>query len=88
MEECLKYEGAGKHALLIIDLDDFKEVNDSRGHLDGDRILKEIADSMREIFRRSDIVGRVGGDEFMIFVRSCTDENFWKEKIQALFEKM
>lgn len=54
--------------LLLIDVDNFKEVNDSAGHLAGDQVLVEVADAMRTTFRRHDILGRYGGDEFIVYM--------------------
>lgn len=66
----LKTEGAlGEHALAIIDIDSFKLVNDTLGHLMGDKILEEFGASLKKIFRKSDILGRVGGDEFAVFLK-------------------
>ncbi len=56
-------------ALLILDVDDFKSVNDNMGHVYGDTVLCEIVDIINTIFRDDDIVGRVGGDEFMVFMK-------------------
>ncbi len=53
-------------ALFIIDLDDFKQVNDSFGHQTGDELLKAFGGILIQAFRSSDIIGRIGGDEFMI----------------------
>ncbi len=59
-----------KHALFIVDVDNFKTVNDSLGHLCGDTVLIELADKLKPLFRSDDIVGRIGGDEFFVFLRS------------------
>lgn len=56
-------------ALYIIDLDDFKHVNDDLGHAMGDRVLSDTAAKLKAIFRASDIIGRIGGDEFAAFLR-------------------
>ena len=62
-------------ALLLMDLDRFKEVNDSLGHEVGDRVLVEAAHRLRQAVRTSDIVTRLGGDEFAIVVSDLADES-------------
>lgn len=57
------------HALMIIDLDNFKGVNDNLGHAIGDKVLMESAETMMTTFKGSDIVGRIGGDEFVVFMK-------------------
>lgn len=57
-------------ALLIFDIDNFKKINDVRGHQAGDDVLKEFAVVLTEAFRRSDDIGRFGGDEFIVFVQN------------------
>jgi len=52
--------------LLYLDVDRFKEINDSRGHKEGDLALQAVAAVLRECFRKSDIIGRIGGDEFAV----------------------
>lgn len=55
-------------SLLYLDLDNFKELNDSRGHQTGDTVLRLVADAMRLAVRETDIVGRMGGDEFAVLM--------------------
>lgn len=55
-------------SLLIVDADDFKAVNDSFGHLFGDKVLQAIGQAINQNFRQSDIKGRIGGDEFIILL--------------------
>ena len=59
-----------RFALLYIDLDKFKEVNDSHGHFSGDRVLKEVAIRLLSCVRESDTVARIGGDEFVLLLNS------------------
>ena len=57
------------NALMIIDLDNFKEVNDFMGHARGDQVLVDTAAILNDIFKGGDIVGRIGGDEFVVFMK-------------------
>lgn len=59
-------------ALLFVDLDDFKEVNDAHGHSIGDAVLTAIGTRLKAVVRRSDIVARVGGDEFVVAAEGLT----------------
>lgn len=65
-------ENSGSAALLFIDLDNFKQINDSLGHLAGDQYLKRVAQVLQMQTGEQDIHGRVGGDEFVVFLRSIT----------------
>jgi len=56
------------YALFIIDLDNFKQVNDKLGHQQGDHILISVVNALSAVFRPTDILGRLGGDEFMVFI--------------------
>lgn len=56
-------------ALLIIDVDNFKQVNDRFGHMFGDTVLTEISAEIRKLFRGGDVISRIGGDEFMVFMQ-------------------
>ena len=66
---------ARKLALIVFDLDDFKDVNDQIGHLAGDAVLAEAASRMREVVRTADVPCRVGGDEFAVIMPESTLED-------------
>ncbi|HET9677368.1 MAG TPA: diguanylate cyclase, partial [Solirubrobacterales bacterium] len=61
-------------ALLMLDLDGFKQVNDSQGHPAGDQLIKEIAETLRRRTRASDSLARLGGDEFAVILPRCSRE--------------
>jgi len=63
-----------EHCLLFIDLDDFKKINENFGHLGGDALLQLVGRILKETCRRSDIPSRFGGDEFLIYLHDCTEE--------------
>jgi diguanylate cyclase (GGDEF)-like protein len=59
------------HSALLVDIDNFKSINDSAGHVAGDSIIKSLAKALRGSLRHGDIAARLGGDEFLIFARAC-----------------
>jgi len=71
-------------ALLFIDLDKFKSVNDSHGHLVGDKLLAMAGERISTAFRESDVVARFGGDEFLVIVKNTSDV----ENIDGIAEKL
>lgn len=76
--------GGGMLALLYIDLDDFKQINDALGHAAGDEILKQAAGRLLTAVRRVDTVARVGGDEFVVLLEDAGS----KAAIKAIAEKI
>lgn len=73
LEECLEsaHANAARHVLCYLDLDRFKVVNDTCGHMAGDNMLREVAALIKETVRDSDTVGRLGGDEFGLLLVGC-----------------
>ncbi len=73
-------------SLIMLDIDDFKRVNDTYGHQVGDNVLKELANILKNNIRVSDTAGRWGGEEFMIVVPETAANNAWElaEKIRNL----
>lgn len=79
------------HALIVIDVDNFKGVNDTLGHSYGDAVLARIGSMMKEVFPEGDYLGRIGGDEFAVFMNTGNHnksnyENYLASKCQALCE--
>ena len=71
-------------ALLMIDLDSFKLVNDIHGHAMGDKILIAFADMIKKVIRENDLAGRMGGDEFVAFLQNVDDEKILRRKTAYL----
>lgn len=60
-------------ALFLLDLDNFKELNDSLGHIAGDQALEDVVVNLQSVKRDGDVIGRIGGDEFMLFMKYADD---------------
>ena len=71
-------------AMAVIDLDDFKEVNDRYGHLFGDTVLTHVAEEISKLFRDTDVVGRIGGDEFLVFMPELKNHRLAQERFEQL----
>lgn len=80
-------EENSKGALFVIDIDNFKCINDKLGHLAGDSVLTSISSMFLEIFYENSILGRIGGDEFIIFLKDIDSEDFIYKKAEELVEK-
>lgn len=83
IEDILLNRAEGMYAFFIFDIDNFKQANDCFGHAFGDFCIKEFARIIREHFRENDILGRIGGDEFVAFV-PITDIKWVEEKAKEL----
>jgi len=73
-------------AILFLDLDGFKYINDNFGHQVGDKVLKNVADTLKNTVGRQDTISRIGGDEFIIILRNVTS-NLYIEKIAGKIQK-
>lgn len=76
------------NALLIIDLDDFKITNDTCGHQFGDKVLRLFGKRLHPLFRREDIMGRIGGDEFLILLKDIDNERMPVHRAAAVCKQM
>jgi len=74
----------GKHAMLVIDIDDFKGINDDYGHRVGDAVIAALGTELNHIFRATDIKGRIGGDEFMILMKDIEGIDLILSKAEAI----
>lgn len=85
IEHCIRSKPAiVLSVLMIIDVDDFKDVNDTYGHLKGDEVLQKVADCIKSHFRGDDIVGRFGGDEFIVYMRAVKSEQAARAKAEEV----
>jgi diguanylate cyclase (GGDEF)-like protein len=73
-------------ALCVLDLDHFKDINDSLGHDAGDMVLKEISDRLRRTIRKSDVMGRLGGDEFAVVLTNARDIEDAETAVRRMLE--
>ncbi len=78
----------GNHALFMLDFDNFKSVNDTLGHAKGDQLLTQFANGMRRLFRAGDFLSRIGGDEYMIFIKFAQEDQIILDKAEALRNEM
>lgn len=83
IKERLSHPVTDYRALLILDLDHFKRANDQRGHLFGDEVLQYLAARLKDSVRSRDIVARIGGDEFMVFL-----EYKYKEALERVLQRI
>ena len=86
IEELLTHVRCG--FLFMLDVDDFKKINDSRGHTAGDVLLARLVEGIRKEFRQEDITGRIGGDEFVIFMPDTGDAAVACQKAESLLARL
>ncbi|MCI5667576.1 MAG: sensor domain-containing diguanylate cyclase [Oscillospiraceae bacterium] len=91
VENIMSHHSPGEiGALFIIDLDNFKAVNDTLGHMVGDQVLSGVAEEMRATFRQHDHLGRIGGDEFAVYLTfsDTSDANERHDLIQSMADRL
>lgn len=87
VEQCLQeHSGATMNAMVFIDIDNFKLVNDSFGHLLGDEVIVALASKLQECFSKKCICGRFGGDEFTVFIKQINDMMELEQQIEQFRE--
>ena len=88
IKEYIAKNPKSRSMMFILDIDNFKKINDTMGHAFGDEVLRSLGQQIGSLFRASDIIGRVGGDEFIIFLKNVSsDESIRKEakKVENFF---
>lgn len=78
----------GVAALLVIDIDNFKQINDKMGHAYGDAVLRVMGDCIKKVFRSTDVLSRFGGDEFVIFLVNVDQKHLVEQRVEALVDEM
>jgi len=81
-------KGAPVQGLVMLDLDNFKKINDTLGHMEGDRVLTCVSVLFRDIFPKDTVIGRLGGDEFSVYFTSYQDDAETKLQYDLLLRKM
>lgn len=75
-------------AMMILDLDNFKIINDSLGHMFGDAVLIGVASNLKKLFEPGNVISRIGGDEFLLFINSVSDRERLQERVELLIAMM
>ncbi len=84
----LESDAASRHALIMVDLDDFKIINDTFGHIAGDKIIINAAEIFKSQLRNGDLIGRMGGDEFMLLLKNVPGAETVRRRAEALSEML
>jgi diguanylate cyclase (GGDEF)-like protein len=84
----VRMRDASRLAILFLDVDHFKLINDQHGHFIGDQVLKEVAKRLLEVLRSSDSIARIGGDEFLILLPNVENKNYVIHIIEKICAKL
>ncbi len=87
IDQALRQEQTYSSALFMLDIDNFKQINDTYGHTYGDAVLSEVASKLEKIFRQQDLLSRLGGDEFLVFLENIP-EDLALSKAQQICERL
>ena len=88
IKQYLEENQDNKGVYVLIDIDDFKQINDTFGHIAGDEVLKRTAKAIKDTVGENDIVGRFGGDEFVVFLKNCEDNKIAKTKLSDIVKSI
>ncbi len=88
INEALSTMGKRPCAFLLLDVDDLKYINDTYGHPEGDRALVSVAETLKKHFRRTDVIGRMGGDEFVVLLPGMADEDTFVPSLESLLSEL
>lgn len=77
-----------KGALMMIDMDNFKAINDNYGHIAGDQTLKMFADTLRTLSGKDDVLCRIGGDEFVVFIKDVTSKDLLSKRASDIISDL
>lgn len=88
IKELLKeWVDTGKQAIIVVDIDDLKSINDTYGHTFGDEVIISVANLLKKHFNGTELIGRIGGDEFMVFVPYVRDSAQLKQRMGVFLEE-
>lgn len=80
--------GRKKGVLILLDIDNFKAINDSQGHQEGDAALCHVTKLLKESFRQGDVLGRLGGDEFMVFLKGEVRREILNQRMESFYQAL
>jgi len=86
IDRYLVEESEKSSAMLVLDLDNFKLVNDNYGHLYGDAVLTRLSSILKQMFRSQDVIARIGGDEFLLFVKDIPGKEMVRKRCRQILE--
>ena len=72
--------------MMMVDVDNFKLINDTYGHMLGDAVLQEISAELQHLFRSDDVIARIGGDEFLIFMRDVQSREIVEQRAEKVID--